>query len=338
MKKNILLSALLFTSICLNAQIFKTETFEGLTSVIDSGQVLNGKGMFKKYESEFCAFHFGWDTSFGGYWAKNWAASRVIYNKEESSDFSKHIYAAKPGYGCESADYDFASHSASKNVFLVGQNNSGFRLMTPIDGSLQVVQLRISNSTYAYNSMKFGDFVGKKFSAADKDSFVLIITGFSNEVKKFSKRVYLADYRSNDLNKNFMLDTWQLVKFKQNETADSLAFTLESSDNDVQYGMNTPGFFVMDNVTVSEFTGSVNKIATQVVRSYPNPATNSIQFQIPLTETEVMIYHSNGLLCKQTRIQSNLESVNIDDLSAGFYIVKMQNALGQTFNTKFIKQ
>lgn len=337
MKKTIILFALLFTSICVNAQIFKTETFEGLTSVIDSGQVLNGKNSLKNYESEFASFQFDWDTSYGGYWAKNWAASRVIYNKEETSDFAKHLYAAKPGYGCQSPDYDFASHSGSKNVFLVGQNNSGFRLMTPIDGSLQVVQLRISNSTYAYNSMKFGDFVGKKFSAADKDSFVLIITGFSNEVKKFSKRVYLADYRFADTNKNFMLDTWQLVKFNQNETADSLSFTLVSSDNG-QFGMNTPAFFVMDNVTVSEFTGSVNKIATQVVRSYPNPATHSIQFQIPSADTKVMIYQSNGMLCKQTEIQSNLDSVNIDDLSDGLYVVKMQNALGQTFNTKFIKQ
>ena len=337
MKKTIILTALLFTSICANAQIFKTETFEGLTSVIDSGQVLNGKNSLKNYESEFASFQFDWDTSYGGYWAKNWAASRVIYNKEETSDFAKHLYAAKPGYGCQSPDYDFASHSGSKNVFLVGQNNSGFRLMTPIDGSLQVVQLRISNSTYAYNSMKFGDFVGKKFSAADKDSFVLIITGFSNEVKKFSKRVYLADYRFADTNKNFMLDTWQVVKFNQNETADSLSFTLVSSDNG-QFGMNTPAFFVMDNVTVSEFIGSVNKIATQVVRSYPNPATHSIQFQIPSADTKIMIYQSNGMLCKLTQIQSNLEVVNIDDLSAGLYVVKMQNALGQTFNTKFIKQ
>jgi len=337
MKKTILLSALLFTSICLNAQIFKTETFEGLTSVIDSGQVLNGKNSLKNYESDFASFQFDWDTSYGGYWAKNWAASRVIYNKEETSDFAKHLYAAKPGYGCQSPDYDFASHSGSKNVFLVGQNNSGFRLMTPIDGSLQVVQLRISNSTYAYNSMKFGDFVGKKFSAAEKDSFVLIITGFSNEVKKFSKRVYLADYRFADTNKNFMLDTWQIVKFIQNETADSLSFTLVSSDNG-QFGMNTPAFFVMDNVTVAEFTGSVNKIATQVVRSYPNPATHSIQFEIPSVETNILIYQSNGILCKQTQIQSNFESINIADLSFGLYVVKLQNALGQTFNTKFIKQ
>jgi len=337
MKKTILLSALLFTSICLNAQIFKTETFEGLTSVIDSGQVLNGKNSLKNYESDFASFQFDWDTSYGGYWAKNWAASRVIYNKEETSDFAKHLYAAKPGYGCQSPDYDFASHSGSKNVFLVGQNNSGFRLMTPIDGSLQVVQLRISNSTYAYNSMKFGDFVGKKFSAAEKDSFVLIITGFSNEVKKFSKRVYLADYRFADTNKNFMLDTWQIVKFNQNETADSLSFTLVSSDNG-QFGMNTPAFFVMDNVTVAEFTGSVNKIATQVVRSYPNPATHSIQFEIPSVETNILIYQSNGILCKQTQIQSNFESINIADLLVGLYVVKLQNALGQTFNTKFIKQ
>ncbi len=337
MKKNIILSTLFLTSMCLNAQIFKTETFEGLTSVIDSGQVLNGKSMFKKYESEFITFKFDWDTSYGGYWAKNWAASRVIYNKEEPSDYTKHLYAAKPGYGCKSPDYDFATHSASKNVFFVGQQNSGFAINASIENASQVVQLRISNSTYAYNSMKFGDFVGKKFSAAEKDSFVLIITGFSNEIKKFSKRVYLADYRFADTNKNFMLDTWQIVKFNTNETADSLSFTLESSDNG-QFGMNTPAFFVMDNVTVAEFLSSVNKIATKVVRSYPNPATHSIQFEIPSAQTNVMIYQSNGILCKQIQIQSNFESVNIDQLSAGLYVVKMQNVLGQTFNTKFIKE
>ncbi len=337
MKKTIILFALLFTSIFVNAQIYETETFEGLTSVIDSGQVLNGKSMFKKYESGFGSFQFGWDTSYGGYWAKNWAASRVIFNKEETSDFAKHLYAAKPGYGCESADYDFVSHSGSKNVFLVGQNNSGFRLNPTTRNATQVVQLRISNSTYAFNSMKFGDFVGKKFSAADKDSFVLIITGFLGSQKQFSKRVYLADYRFTDVNKNFMLDTWQIVKFNQNETADSLSFTMESSDNG-QFGMNTPAFFVMDNVTVALFPSSLNKIATKVVSSFPNPATHSIQFQIPSADTKVMIYQSNGMLCKLTQIQSNLDSVNIDDLSAGLYVVKMQNALGQTFNTKFIKQ
>jgi hypothetical protein len=185
--------------------------------------------------------------------------------------------------------------------------------------------------------MKFGDFVGKKFSAADKDSFVLIIKGLLQEKVKYERRVYLADFRHADTTKNFMLDTWQLIRLSDSIQVDSLAFSLQSSDNG-QFGMNTPAFFVMDNVTMVEFASSINKIATKVVKSYPNPASHSIQFEIPSSQTNVLIFQSNGILCKQTQIQSNFESLNIDDLSAGLYVVKMQNALGQTFNTKFIKQ
>lgn len=336
MKKTTILFAILFTSICLNAQTKMTETFESLTAVIDSGQVLNGKNNLKKFESNI-VYQFGWDTSYGGYWAKNWAASRVIYNKEEPSDFSKHLYAAKPGYGCESVDYDQTNGVNSKKVFLVGQNNSGFSLPMGINNSYQVSQLRISNSTYSYNSMKFGDFVGKKFSAKDKDSFVLIISGYNSAVKKFSKRVYLADFRFADTTKNFLLDTWQIVTFNENEIADSLSFTLESSDNG-QYGMNTPAFFVLDNVTIMEHNANIKHIAATSVRAFPNPASQFIRFDIPQKNTDIAIAQSNGQICKKLQLTENTMEVNIQDLAAGLYFVQMKNEAGQSFITKFIKQ
>ena len=112
---------------------------------------------------------------------------------------------------------------------------------------LGVKSMEITNSTYAYNSMKFGDTIAKKFNAADKDSLILVISTFMKGQKMESKKVGLADFRFLDTAKNFILGTWQKVNFTQ--TNDSVTFEMVSSDND-SLGMNTPAFFAMDNLEV----------------------------------------------------------------------------------------
>lgn len=83
---------------------FITEGFE--TMPMDSGTVLNGS----KGERDILLHPKGpfvskipvlWDTSFGGYWAAGWAVSRKLDGSGGASDFSKHLYCAKPGHGSE---------------------------------------------------------------------------------------------------------------------------------------------------------------------------------------------------------------------------------------------
>lgn len=111
--------------------------------------------------------------------------------------------------------------------------------------------LYVTNSNYAYYSMLNGDMFAKKFGGAsgdDEDWFLLTITGrdiagAATEPIPF----YLADYRSADNNRDYIVDTWQYVDLSSLGAVKRLEFTLSSSDVG-SWGMNTPASFVMDSI------------------------------------------------------------------------------------------
>lgn len=139
--------------------------FEELHDSLGTTGVRNGSQGNKSYMFSHDGFNLtlniNWDTSFGGYWAGGWAFSNLNYTTEETSDFSKHLYASKPGKGSE----------ANGNVYAVGTDGSFIQNNDPLNQS--VAGCYISNSTYAYNSMKLGDNFAKKFDS--NDSFALIV-------------------------------------------------------------------------------------------------------------------------------------------------------------------
>lgn len=113
----------------------------------------------------------------------------------------------------------------------------------------------VTNSTYAYNSMRDGDAFAKKFggtSGNDADWFKVVIYGYNNGVKKAdSVEVYLADFRNPDNTKDYMLKTWKWVNLMPLGKVDSITFDMSSSDVGA-WGMNTPGYFCIDNFTTQE--------------------------------------------------------------------------------------
>ena len=103
----------------------------------------------------------------------------------------------------------------------------------------------ITNSTYAYLSMKNGDQFAKKFS--DGDWFKLDIYGedvSGNESQPVS--VYLADFRNG---KKEILNTWKWVELSDLGELKSLHFNLTSTDNG-DWGMNTPSYFSIDDLSI----------------------------------------------------------------------------------------
>jgi hypothetical protein len=57
---------------------------------------------------------------------------------------------------------------------------------------------------------------------------------------------YLADFRFADNSQDYILDSWGFVDLSALGTVDFLEFDLSSSDNGA-FGMNTPGYFALDN-------------------------------------------------------------------------------------------
>jgi hypothetical protein len=113
--------------------------------------------------------------------------------------------------------------------------------------------VRITNTTYAALSMRDGDQFSRRFggdSGLDPDWFLLTIYGLDDGGEMTgSVDFYLADYRFQDPELNYIVDSWTTVDLTDLGNAMALGFDLTSSDNG-PFGMNTPAYFAVDNLVV----------------------------------------------------------------------------------------
>ena len=130
----------------------------------------------------------------------------------------------------------------------------------------RVQSLRVTNATYPALSMRDGDAFAKKFggpTGTDSDWFKLTITGLDPGGAVVGQvEFYLADYRFADPAQDYILDTWERVDLTSLSSARRLAFALDSSDRHPHYGMNTPAYFAMDDLTFAPEPGSAVLLLT----------------------------------------------------------------------------
>ena len=111
------------------------------------------------------------------------------------------------------------------------------------------VSFEVTNSTYSYLSMTHGDGFAKKFTTGD--FFELKIFGFSGLSGSGSQvgevDFYLANYTSPA---SLPVDVWTLVDLTPLAGSRSLTFDYASSDVG-EFGINTPEYFAMDDLTLS---------------------------------------------------------------------------------------
>ena len=94
--------------------------------------------------------------------------------------------------------------------------------------------------------------VAKQFGGVDgtdPDYFKLLVWGRKGRSSTDTLDFYLADYRDDDSEKDFIIETWQWVDLSSLGKVDSLIFGLESSDMG-DWGMNTPAYFCLDDLYV----------------------------------------------------------------------------------------
>ncbi len=139
------------------------------------------------------------------------------------------------------------SDASGSGVFAVGFGRFLFDFESPVE----VMEVSITNSTYAAMSMRDGDQFAKKFGGStgdDPDYFMLTIEGIDEDGELTgSINVYLADYTFSDNSKDFILDKWEKVNLTSLGVVKSLDFILTSTDVG-DWGMNTPSVFCLDNL------------------------------------------------------------------------------------------
>ncbi|MEI8202637.1 MAG: DUF4465 domain-containing protein [Bacteroidota bacterium] len=110
----------------------------------------------------------------------------------------------------------------------------------------------LTNSTYAYMSILNGDPYSKKFggvSGNDTDWFKLSIIGYHYPQAPDTIPFYLADYRFANNALDYIIKEWTWIDLSSFGKIDSIGFLLSSTDNST-WGMNTPAYFCIDNLTI----------------------------------------------------------------------------------------
>jgi hypothetical protein len=162
---------------------------------------------------------------------------------------------ATPGFGNQYAAYPGTAPGGG-GIYAVGcvsldwMTNAPIPIVATLQTPSVLGTVAITNATYAALSMKYGDSFAKKFGGPtgnDPDWFLLTINGEDAAGNQTgSVNFYLADYCSAN---KYIVDTWQTVDLSSLGTVKTLEFTLSSSDNG-QFGMNTPAYFALDDLTV----------------------------------------------------------------------------------------
>lgn len=315
----ILAIALLCITINLQAQTVSTfETLLTTTDTFDNGKV-GAKTSFTSGNAVFPVYYnAGFDF---------WESGIAISNKRDSlKSGSVNLYSARTGAGYNSATY------------AVVQNFTTVKL-TGIAKGRTVKGFYVTNSAYAYYSMLLGDAFAKKFggnSGNDSDYFLLTIKGYLNGLPKTdSVNFYLADYRGPNNTTDYLIGNWQWVDLTTLKNVDSLEFKLSSSDNG-GFGMNTPGFFCMDNFTTADiFATGISSNNNDNFNVYPNPCNSSININAP-ANSSIFIYNTSGELIYSIA-ESDQKYIDITTWTKGIYFVKMENESGISYR-KLIKE
>lgn len=335
-KLSLLILITVFAHLRGSAQFIVSDFEDLLLPGPPTGAYWNGSDLSGGFVSAGIYFPNNYDTAFGGYWVNGFAYSSVV--DSVTSGFTN-LYAAKPASG----------YNGSSN-YAVAQQNAVARLNNVVP-TMVIEGFYVTNGTYAHNSMRDGDTFARKFGdttgtnsglpqGSYPDYFKLTVRSYVNGfLSNDSVEFYLADFRFTDNSLDYIVNTWEWVDCSTLAVFDSLKFTLSSSDNGT-FGMNTPAFFCIDNLSIDVTVGNLE--ASQKnnnIGFFPNPASDYLQFlNLPISGRNLIsIYNMNGQLVLESSLTNTEKTLIIDYLPTGLYMVKIQTE-NESVQHKFMKQ
>jgi hypothetical protein len=231
-------------------------TFEDLSLAADS--YWNGEDDGSGYGT-YSGFLSG-DNYFTNYQYTDWSYwDGFAYSTmtDTTTTGSTNQFSAITGGGVDSS----ATYAVAYTLGMSGQPSQTYNGYSSGSYSQVVSGFYVTNTTYSYLSMLDGDGYGKEFGGEDgteEDWFLLTIHGLdANYEHTGSVEFYLADFRFEDSEDDYILSEWAWVDLTSLGEVCGLEFTLSSSDGGSGYSMNTPAYFAMDNLTTVPLPGAV---------------------------------------------------------------------------------
>ncbi|MEM6764474.1 MAG: DUF4465 domain-containing protein [Bacteroidota bacterium] len=250
---------------------------------------LSGTSLFAQTTIDFESFGLEADTFLNGSDLSGGFSTENIFLKNDYSvDFDSWVGwsistmrdTITPGFTNQYAAITGSGANGSA-TYAVGYDFSGSNVITFTDSTSQIVEgFFITNSTYAYLSMLNGDSFAKRFggeSGDDPDFFLLSLRGYKDgALTADSVSFYLADYRFENNEEDYIVDEWTFVELAALGAVDSLSFVFYSSDEG-SFGINTPLYFCVDDIQLMPAISSSTTpgLSSSLIPAYPNPFRNS---------------------------------------------------------------
>lgn len=210
----------------------------------DSGKETNDNlgnviGGWKALEIDNVVFdHY---TEYGGSW-EGFCISRrdFAYDKPDPlNQFTASALGGKAGMG---SPYMVAYYGLSE-----GEN--ACRLFLKDGVSCSLAGMYVTNTQYNVLSLTEGDGFSRKFEKGDWFLLTAIGYGSNGEVTGVSE-FYLADFRSENAENHYITKDWRWFDLSSLGSVTTVEFKLSSSDNSA-FGMSTPSYFCMDQLTIA---------------------------------------------------------------------------------------
>lgn len=288
--------------------------FEDLS--LPANSFWNGSDLSGQFNSNSVIFKNKYDTAFGGYWA-----SGVVYSSmtdDTTAGFGNL-------YSCIAAE----GYNGSSTYGIV---NPQMDSVITIPNYGRMKGFWVNNSTYAYLSMREGDAFGKKFGDTVNASGVNDGTNGNDFLKvtvygEYSDSVefYLADFRG-AASSDYILSDWTYVSLSGlNPNTKIIKFGMTSSDNG-SFGMNTPGFFCIDNVEYETSLSLSDRGELNNVKTFPNPTSNLVQvlFQETKKNISYKLIDVTGRDVESTRLTgTNRFQLDLTNQNKGVYLLRI---------------
>ncbi len=222
----------MFFSSCEKEEVKKDQiTFEDFN--LDDSGVYNGSDLVGEFILGNAVFPVSYNSEWD-FWQSGFAISN---HKDTQTQGSENLYSSIAGGGALGSENFaiFTSWGSDTLKFIVPE---------------KVTNLSITNSTYAYYSMLYGDQFAKQFggdSGDDSDFFNLKISCVNDANETWEIEINLADYTYTNNAEDFILDGWYDIDLSEVGYIQYMSFSFESTDVG-DFGMNTPAFVCIDNI------------------------------------------------------------------------------------------
>jgi hypothetical protein len=325
MKKNYFLAVALLATNTLMAQTAADSlTFESYD--------LNGNDFYHGVEGTpiIQIGTFGLSNNYNDTWG-SWSGFSISKVKDDVTD----------GYGNQYASFANGGSNSDQYGVSYGESTISF------GEARKIKSLQVTNTTYTALSMRDGDAFSKKFGSIygsdgvtldgtdGKDWFKLAIIPLDENGDLSADTVffYLADYRFEDDADDYIVKAWTTIDMQDVE-ASSLKFELTSSDNGA-WGMNTPAYFVLDNLVLQPKNMSIVKNNQLVASIYPNPNNGIFSIQTE-SDAQMQLVNTFGQVVVKQSI-TNKAIIDVQHLPAGIYQLQLVGDKG-TYTQKISLQ